>query len=159
MSPRSSTKTGKILEKSVISTLVEYGCEFVMFSKWIKKPEKYGDELLLKNIPYKTIYGHKGYTEFLLISKKYNLRIRIECKWQQSTGSVDEKFPYLYLSAVEAMPENTIFLLIDGDGFKAGALPWLKDAIKKQKYRKFDKEIRILNLKEFLTWAGDTFRK
>jgi hypothetical protein len=33
-------------------------------------------------------------------------RKNIECKWQQVSGSVDEKLPYLYLNCIEAMPEK-----------------------------------------------------
>lgn len=62
------------------------------------------------------------------------MEIRIECKWQQAAGSVDEKLPYLYLNTIEAMPENSIMILIDGAGWKAGAIQWLKDAVKQKKY-------------------------
>ena len=77
--------------------------------------------MLLKNVPFETIYGHNGNIEFVLISKKYELRIRIECKWQQSACCVGEKLPYLYLNSIEAMPEKDIMILIDGNGFKAVA--------------------------------------
>jgi hypothetical protein len=86
------------------------------------------------NVPFTTIYNHDGNTEFLLISERYNTCARIECKWQQVSGSVDEKLPYLYLNAIEAMPENTIIILIDGQGWKHGAIQWLKDAVASKKY-------------------------
>ena len=89
--------TGNILEKQVQSLFLEKGFEIVNYSKWIKNKTKFGQELLLKHVPYSSIYNHKGYTEFLLISKKLDKEIRIECKWQQSSGSVDEKnFLYLF---------------------------------------------------------------
>ena len=93
---RSANITGNQLEVAVQTVLLNKGFEIEMYRVWNKKPENYGKELLLKNVPFETIYGHRGNTEFLLISEKYNLRIRIECKWQQSAGSVDEKLPYLY---------------------------------------------------------------
>lgn len=107
-----------------------------------------------------TVYGHSGNTEFLLKSKKYNLEIRIECKWQQSSGSVDEKLPYLYLNCIEAMPEKDIIILIDGDGFKEGAIRWLRNAVKKKLYTSslnVEKNILVMDLKGFLTWANNTF--
>lgn len=112
------------------------------------------------NVPYQTIYGQKGRTEFLLSSKTHGLDIRIECKWQQSNGSVDEKFPYLYLNSIEAIPENHIIIIADGKGFKPGAIPWLKNAIKEQKYtdnKNKDRKIDVMNLTEFLTWANNAF--
>ena len=131
-----------------------------MYRVWEKNPENYGQEILLKNVPFETIYGHKGNTEFLLISEKYKLRIRIECKWQQSAGSVDEKLPYLYLNTIEAMPEKDIMILIDGEGFKAGAKTWLKTAVKGKLYtteNNNDKNIMVFTLADFFTWANKTF--
>jgi hypothetical protein len=131
-----------------------------MYRVWEKNPERYGSELLLKNVPFETIYGHKGNTEFLLISKKYNLRIRIECKWQQTAGSVDEKLPYLYLNTIEAMPEKDVMILIDGEGFKAGAKTWLRKAVKDKLYttdKNKDTNIMVFSLAEFFTWANKTF--
>ena len=80
---RSANITGNQLEVAVQTVLLNKGFEIEMYRVWNKKPENYGKELLLKNVPFETIYGHRGNTEFLLISEKYNLRIRIECKWQQ----------------------------------------------------------------------------
>ena len=131
-----------------------------MYRKWNKNPQKFGNELLLKNVPFKTIYNHKGNTEFLLLSQKYNLKIRIECKWQQVAGSVDEKLPYLYLNTIEAMPEKDIIILIDGDGWKKGAKAWLKSAVTERKYtteNNNNKNIRIFSLADFFTWANNTF--
>lgn len=127
-----------------------------------KEKRKLWGRLLLENVPFVTVYEHKGNTEFLLISKKYNLRIRIECKWQQSAGSVDEKLPYLYLNTIEAMPEKSIMILIDGGGWKTGAIKWLKDAVKQNKYTikaNKDKQILVFNLADFFTWANKTFNK
>ncbi len=157
---RSANITGNQLEVAVQTVLLNKGFEIEMYREWEKKPEKYGKELLLKNVPFKTIYNHKGNTEFLLISERYNLRIRIECKWQQSAGSVDEKLPYLYLNTIEAMPEKNIMILIDGDGFKAGAKTWLRNAVKEKLYtteENKDTNIMVFSLAEFFTWANNTF--
>jgi len=157
-----SNITGNQLEVAVKTVLTGKGFELINYRDWEKNKEKYGDELLLENVPFTTIYEHKGNTEFLLISRKYNLQIRIECKWQQVSGSVDEKLPYLYLNTIEAMPDNSIMILIDGAGWKAGAIKWLKDAIKQKKYTtetNMQKNIMIFNLTEFFTWANKTFNK
>lgn|SRR5690554_3620185 len=157
---RSANITGNQLEIAVQTVLLNKGFEIEMFRVWNKNPEKYGKELLLKNVPFETIYGHRGNTEFLLISEKYKLRIRIECKWQQSAGSVDEKLPYLYLNTIEAMPEKDIMILIDGDGFKAGAKTWLRNAVKDKLYttdKNNDTNVMVFSLAEFFTWANKTF--
>ncbi len=157
---KSANITGNQLEKAVQTVLLDKGFEIEMYRKWEKNPENYGKELLLKNVPFRTIYGHKGNTEFLLLSEKYDLRIRIECKWQQSAGSVDEKLPYLYLNTIEAMPEKDIMILIDGDGFKSGAKEWLRNAVKEKLYtteENNDTNVMVFSLAEFFTWANNTF--
>ena len=112
-------------------------------------------DLLVRRVPYQSIYGHRGVTEFLAVSASRGLAIRIECKWQQSQGSVDEKFPYLYLNCIHAMPEREIILLIDGNGYKPGALAWLKQAVASQDA----KLIHVFNLVEFLVWANRRLRQ
>ena len=158
---RKTNITGSQLEKAVQTVLLEKGFEIEMYRKWKANTDSYGKELLLKNVPFTTIYGHGGNTEFLLLSEKYNLKIRIECKWQQSAGSVDEKLPYLYLNTIEAMPEKDIMILIDGNGFKPGAKTWLKNAIQQKIYtseENCDINIRVFSLTEFFTWANNTFQ-
>lgn len=152
---------GKILEETVISTFTRKGFEVVMWSEWNRHRGNFGSELLLKNVPFKNIYGHDGYTEFLLMSEKYNFEVRIECKWQQSAGSVDEKFPYLYLNCIEAMPEKHIVIIVDGGGAKEGAVRWLKNASHNRIYadeKSSSKNIEVMDLSGFLRWANLTFR-
>lgn len=153
--------SGNILEQTVKTIFSAKGFTKALYREWNRNPQKYGDELLLMNVPFTTIYQHGGNTEFRLISKRYNMDIRIECKWQQVAGSVDEKLPYLYLNCIEAMPENHIIIIIDGDGWKKGAITWLKNAVKQKKYATDDKQgkiIEVMDLKEFITWANSTFR-
>ncbi|MFV0392403.1 MAG: PD-(D/E)XK nuclease superfamily protein [Paludibacteraceae bacterium] len=157
-----SNISGNQLEVAVKTVLTGKGFELVKYRTWEKKKEKYRNELLLENIPFTTVYEHRGNTEFLLVSEKYDLKIRIECKWQQVKGSVDEKLPYLYLNTIEAMPEKSIMILIDGAGWKRGAIKWLKDAVKEKKYtteENKDKEILVFSLTDFFTWANKTFNK
>ena len=152
---------GKVLEEAVVSTFSRKGFEVVMWSQWNRKRDDYGSELLLKNVPFKNIYGHDGYTEFLLRSEKFNLEMRIECKWQQSAGSVDEKFPYLYLNCVEAMPEDNILIIVDGGGAKEGAVRWLKAAAENKLFmdeNNSHKNIEVLDLSGFIQWANLKFR-
>jgi len=156
-----ANQQGSILEKTIIPTFEARGFEVINYGKWKKKPNDYGTELLLKHVPYTTIYGHPGYTEFLAQSQRYCLNHRIECKWQQSSGSVDEKFPYLYLNCVEAMPEQNIIIIAGGGGMKKGTIPWLKRVVLEQRYfvdRVEGKNINIFSLEEFILWANQTFK-
>ncbi|MBD1862699.1 MULTISPECIES: PD-(D/E)XK nuclease superfamily protein [Trichocoleus] len=156
-----ANKQGRILESTVVPTFQSRGFEVVSYNKWEKAREGYGEELLLKHVPYTTIYGHRGYTEFLVRSRRYNLEVRIECKWQQSPGSVDEKFPYLYLNCLEAMPEQNIVIVIGGGGYKLGSIQWLKNAIETKLYAPETiqyKNISVFSLDEFIRWTNRVFK-
>lgn len=156
-----ANSSGGTLEQTIIGTLQSKGFKVIMYRKYIKEPEKYGKEVLLRNVPYETIYKHAGNTEFLLLSQKYGIKVRIECKWQQASGSVDEKFPYVYLNCIEAMPEQDIIIIAEGGGAKPGALEWLRNAAKNKLYTNEtnrQKNVRVMRLVEFLQWANKTFR-
>lgn len=155
-----ANSSGNTLEQTIVATLVSKGFPVALYRQWVKDPAAYSPDIVLRNVPYETIYGHRGNTEFLLLSKRYNLNLRIECKWQQSAGSVDEKFPYLYLNCVEQMPENQIIIVVDGGGAKAGAVEWLRRACSERLYLspEHPKTITTMNLVEFITWANQVFR-
>jgi hypothetical protein len=156
-----ASNQGKILEQTVESTFERKGFEVLMYRDWEKHPDQHSGEVLLKNCPFTNIYNHDGNTEFLVISERKNCKIRIECKWQQSSGSVDEKFPYLYLNCIDAMPENHIIIIVDGGGARLGAVEWLKTAAKDKKYTtddNKDKTVEVFTLSEFIQWANVAFR-
>lgn len=66
-------------------------------------------------------------------------------------GSVDEKFPYLYLNCIETMPEKDIIVLIDGGGAKEGSISWIKKTSQLCLYNRDEKlkNIMVMNLSEF----------
>lgn len=59
------------------------------------------------------------------------------------------------------MPEPTIIIIVDGGGAKPGAVEWLKSAANSSRYWKDDKpqkEILVMDLTSFISWANNTFR-
>lgn len=169
-----ANKSGRILEGVVRSALegpTAFG--FVVFtneaySKLVKQGSPVPERFLVKNRPYDTIYRTRGKTEFLLgctnvsstpafpVSGKF--LCRIECKYQASAGSVDEKFPYLYLSCLEAMPETNVIILLEASGARRQAVQWLRDAVAQHKYDPDKKKnIRIMSVTEFIAWSNDAF--
>lgn len=148
------TRTGASLEGAVEGSLHKWGFELIDYKEWKKSPEDH-PEALIRRVPYVTIYGHKGRTEYLLSSKKYSLKIRIECKWQGRSGSVDEKFPYLVRNIIETMPEKNHIVVYGGGGAKAGAIRWLK--AQESEVIKYGKSLLVLNHQEFMNWASKTF--
>jgi hypothetical protein len=99
--------------------------------------------LLIKNAPYKSIYGCASRSEFLYIHHPV-VSCRIECRWQETPGSVDEKMPYIFLNARYAMPEKNVWIIVDGGGARESAIQWIKTEAAKVE----EKRIRIVNLIE-----------
>ena len=97
--------------------------------------------VLLKHVPYTNIYGStRCRSEFLLCYK--SRRIRIECKFQESAGSVDEKLPYLFMNFTQSIPEEEAIIVIEGNGFKVGAKEWLRKKCAGTK-------VSVMSLEEF----------
>jgi hypothetical protein len=99
---------------------------------------------VVRNAPYTSIYGCNSRSEFLYRDSRLVHDIRIECRWQQVAGSVDEKLPYLYMNAIHAMPEKEIWIVIAGDGARLEAVNWLKCECAKVAA----KTIRVLSIPE-----------
>ena len=93
-----ANRQGNILEQQVRQAFASHGFREVSFAEYEKiasgstLPGVPVPDLLVRRVPYQSIYGHRGVTEFLAVSASRGLAIRIECKWQQSQGSVDAKF-------------------------------------------------------------------
>lgn len=156
-----ANSSGGVLEGLVEHVLAKKGFTVVKYKAWLLKQDQYGDELLLKNVPYEGLYKHASTTEFVLISQKYNLETRIECKWQQVSGSVDEKLPYLFLNCSEKMTEPHIIILLDGGGAKPGAVDWLRDVCGQFNIRESPtsrRRIDLMNMTEFVQWANSVFK-
>lgn len=66
------------------------------------------------------IYRAKCIADFVLPE----IPLIIEAKWQDSRGSVEQKFPYLVANIFYCYPHPTI-IVVDGKGITEGALDWL----------------------------------
>jgi hypothetical protein len=77
----------------------------------------------------RSIYDTKLYCDFVLFHPtRHPDNLIIESKWQQSRGSVDEKFPFLVANIRDRYPHATIIVL-DGGGYKKQADLWLRAQI------------------------------
>lgn len=165
-----ANESGKILEQQVTNALVLKGFEAIDYKTWIRLSlAKQRGRKLISNAPYTSIYSSIGETtgakirlsrsEFLISDDQSDTFCRVECKWQAVSGSVDEKLPYVYLNAIEAWPEKEIIILIDGQGWKQNAIGWLKASVDNRRWRQAtdNRNIRVLNLGEFIQWAQSRF--
>lgn len=95
------------------------------FCRLRELPERY----VIRNYPHGSIYGTRGKKEALIVVHGLCLpfvpsddgwtRIVIEAKWQEVSGSVDEKIPFVWASSRESHIPNWI-LLMDGHHWRAG---------------------------------------
>ena len=142
-----ANKNGAVLEDAVRSVTARHGYAEINFKDWEKA--NYPIKYLVANVPYQTIYKTRGHTEFVLSTSSGN--IRIECKWQQSTGSVDEKYPYLFEN-MKNVPEPHVIILLGGGGYKKQAREWLLNKC----INCDEKVINLFSLEDFTIWANKT---
>lgn len=102
------------------------------------------DEFILyTNAPFVSVYGHEGHTELLFRHWRGD-DIRIECKCQTSSGSVDEKFPYMWLNARDAYKEPEVWFVLECSGAKPESVRWFAKVCAQIVHRK----VRVMNLAE-----------
>ena len=147
-----ANRAGRILEIIVERTLREYGVHVCPYSHEQDNGDLLASVLLIRDVPYTNLYGGTSRSEFVLDDKVRKRRVRIECRYQRVAGSVDEKFPYFISNAEDCMPEGEVVLVVDGEGAKPEAKEWLRaQAAKSQK------DIRVVNMNQFLVWAKEFF--
>lgn len=160
--------SGKSFEEAITALLDELGFVVIKWSQYHKQgslePKKKYVQLprvVVKNYPYTTIYGSKGRSEFVLIDRTVTpeRRVRIEAKWQSKPGSVDEKLPYVWLSAVFAYEEDEVVLVIDGEGYKHGAKEWITSKSDEMWLvdKDGDKKIEVKTFASMRDWLMEEF--
>lgn len=106
--------------------LAAEGFEIIPNADWRESIlyERENPRIAVLDAPYQSIYGHRTRIEFLLILGER--QILVEAKRQSSSGSVDEKLPYVFLNALENMPEREFVFVMDGEGWREGARAWIE---------------------------------
>lgn len=129
-SGRQANKTGFNLENFVEQALINHG--YTPFDA-NKKKQMFDNRGAIGGKQYQsqvpagtTIYDSQRIVDFLIINKeRFPEDLIIECKWQQSAGSVDEKYPFLFFNITKSAVPTIVVL--DGGGCKPTAKKWLKD--------------------------------
>ena len=91
------------------------------------------------------MYKHSTRSDFLVVNLTSNLKIRIEIKFQKTSGSVDEKLPYFYINSVTSHDDDVLFI-VEGNGFKRGSKLWLKEKVNENWLNDNDKNIYMHDL-------------
>lgn len=120
--------SGQALEDEIEEELRQHGFEIIRAKDW--NQTEFDDAPNLRKVildaPYASIYGHKARIEFLLLLS--GRRILIETKRQKTSGSTDEKLPYVFANAKTNIALGQEFILVlDGPGWKKGAIKWIEE--------------------------------
>lgn len=108
--------------------------------------------LLIEHYPYTTIYGTPGRREYFISSVEWSGQL--ECKYQNVSGSTDEKLPYL-LETLRATDVSGLVVIFAGRFYSKtqrgrGAVDWLK---KQAVLLPEEKELHVFTISEFINWA------
>ena len=89
--------------------------------------------IFAEQVPVGTdIYGKGRRVDFILYHpRRWREGLVIQCKWQSSQGTVDQKFPFEVLSI--QMNEFPTIIVLDGGGYSKGAETWLRGQAGKNK--------------------------
>ncbi|MEA5502983.1 PD-(D/E)XK nuclease superfamily protein [Halotia wernerae UHCC 0503] len=149
--------SGNVLEKTVEGALL--GHKYVQVGFDLPKKQRFEWLVSSKSITKRYakqvyigegIYGSDIYVDFYIIgSASISSGLIIECKWQQTSGSVDEKLPYLNLNIQKCYPTQAL-VLIDGGGMKVKAISWLAAQVTENQNL-----LAVHNLSSFLVWSNN----
>lgn len=152
---------GKVVESMLEPIFKANGFAIFDNSEVVKNPSVLENlpRYVLRNVPFETVYGSSGKTEFVIVDTESGRRIRIESKYQASAGSVDEKFPYMFLNGVYKYPENEVIFIVDGGGYKSSAREWIQNSIDTNwlDFRSRGKDIKLMNISDFVNWFNHEF--
>ena len=140
-------KTGRSFEKNIEAQLLNLGYKKVKSTEFLELSNHSNEKMFASQFNLgKNIYNTRQIVDFI-ISRKNEKPLVIQAKWQQSKGSVDEKFPYLIINLKEKSQFDSL-IVIDGGGYRKDAIDWMKEQID-------EKLIGILSYSEFMVWSND----
>ena len=143
-----ANKTGNRLEKFIEHTIEDNGYKFI-------DKKRFGAACCLDQCLYtkqykicRSIYDSDLICDYILYHpEKHPKKLVIESKWQQSSGTAQEKLVYTVVNIKKKSPYKTI-IVIDGRGFTEGAKNWLKNQVNGNLNQ-------VFNMSDFHEWAND----
>ena len=148
-----ANESGHLFESSIMGALKAKGFVVVPYSQWAQDRQGYEHvrRLVLRNVPYRSIYAHNGRIEFLLKAKEFDCDILIQSMRQSRSASVDEKLPYVWHNARLNYPQRDTILIVIGTGWKPGPLQWARAQTHTTE------GFSVMTFEEFLGWVAQTF--
>lgn len=140
--------TGTVLERFILSRFAERGYTFIMRDRFTPA-RLLGQPIFTRHFHVgQSIYGTPQYCDFIVYHpERWPDNLIIESKWQQTGGSVDEKYPYLILN-INMQYKCPTILLLDGGGYKPGAERWIRSQMGNGNL------LHVFNMREFAAWVN-----
>lgn len=141
-----ANRRGKILENAVNELLSE-GYEEISAGRFFAMREL-GQPIYARQCNTgKNIYGKQRFVDFILYHpRRWPDCLVLQCKWQTSSGSADEKYPFEVLSI--QMGAFPTIIVLDGGGYSEGSATWLRQQAGKTRL------IDVLSLAELNRWQS-----
>src|SRR5687767_6646421 len=120
--------TGASLEAIIKGAIDRKHYQFIKREKF-DAARQLAQPIYTEQYKLQSIYESELKCDFILYHpQKHPESLIIEAKWQQDTGSVDEKYPFLVANIREKFPSPTIIVL-DGGGYRKQAEAWLRKQV------------------------------
>ena len=140
--------TGNNLERFIADKIQEAGYEKVLEKLFVSKQSMRQPIYASQFNIGKSIYGNDRKCDFILYHPdKHPGCLVIESKWQQVSGSVEEKIPFLVMCIREAKYES--YVMLDGGGYSKGAETWLRSQVGKGNLK------GVFNMQEFQKFVNN----
>ena len=140
-------KTGRSFEKNIEAQLLNLGYKKVKSTEFLELSQHSNEKMFASQFNLgKNIYNTRQIVDFI-ITRSDDTPLVIQAKWQQSKGSVDEKFPFLVINLKEKCPFDSL-IVIDGGGYRSDSITWMKEQID-------NKFIGVFSYSEFMIWSND----
>ena len=101
-------------------------------------------------------------TEEFPLTENEKFEARIECKWQEVSGTTQQKLVFTTLDLHYGPQEKRIILLVEGAGFGRDLKSFVKEICENRPEWKgcpdmAMKQIRMMNCDDFISWANTAF--
>lgn len=147
-----ANESGRFLENACRAYFLPRGFIVKTFSEDADNADMFASQMLVLRDPYTNLAGLRCYSDLVIIDNQR--RIRLECKWQDTPGSVDEKLFGLFFNLRDTAPEYEIVILHGGNGARVEIIRWLEKEAKLAAPRK---KIWVLNINDFPLWVRREF--
>ena len=120
-----ANRRGRQLERFVAEELEDAGYQLIKPSALIFAMNYMQQPIYARQVEVgRDLYNKTRRVDFLLFHPMlYTEGLVIQCKWQSSSGSVEEKYPFEVLNVQKG--EYDTIIILDGGGYSDGSKRWL----------------------------------